>query len=322
MQNSKLNGLKLFETIDITKLDKLIQSDYLHIVPWINPQTGLKVCYDNEKAHLLAIRKKIKSNKLEVLYKSSKIGYGRVYPQKSLSLCSIRRQLRHTLAKDEYVDVDIDNAHPVILMQLCEKNKIECEYLTKYVNNRKKYLQEVMDTYGVDRDQAKQLFIRLAYFGTFEAWKDDCNIDSEVNIKFVKRYTQELQNIGTKVVNANPDLMKKIKKLSKDNEMASLVSTVLQEYEKRILECIFNHLLLKKVISNNAVLCFDGIMIPKANYDAKLLAELSKVVSDEMKFNVNFSAKEMNEDYDIKDIVNEDSLNIKQNSLKRHIVKL
>jgi len=67
-KQSKLNNIKLAETIDIATLDKLIQSDLLQVVPWINPQTGQKVCYDNEKAHLLAIRKKVKNGLLHVNY--------------------------------------------------------------------------------------------------------------------------------------------------------------------------------------------------------------------------------------------------------------
>ena len=105
-EESKLNGIKLTESIDVSLIDKLIQSDLLQTVPWVNPQTGEKVCYDNEKQHLLAIRKKIKNGKLEVIYKNTKIGVGRVYPTKSLSLCSIRRELRHTLAKGNYIDID------------------------------------------------------------------------------------------------------------------------------------------------------------------------------------------------------------------------
>ena len=93
-QTSKLNGVKLFETINVSLLDKLIQSDLLQTVPWINPQTGEKVCYDNEKEHLLAIRKKVKNDKLEVLYKESKVGYGRVYPNKSAGVC-VSHGIRH-----------------------------------------------------------------------------------------------------------------------------------------------------------------------------------------------------------------------------------
>jgi len=313
-KESKLNNIKLSETIDVKILDKLIQSDLLQTIPWINEQTGMHVCYDNEKSHLLAIRKKVKkTGLLEVNYKSTKVGFGRVYAQKSLSLGSIRRELRHTLCKELYTDIDVDNCHPVILKQICEKNNVECKYLTKYVLNRKKYLQQVIDTYGTTRDVAKNLFIRLAYFGSFNAWKDEFNIESTKTLKFIENYTMELKCIGLQIVSANPKLLKTIQKMDKKNDTASLVSTILQEHEKRILECVYSHLQLIKAVYNNAVLCFDGIMIPTKYYDSKLLKQLSEVVKDVLQFDVNFTQKDMDQDYleQIKDIVDTDSFEYK-----------
>jgi hypothetical protein len=294
---SALFNLSLVESIDTSILDKLITSDLLQKDAWINPQTGEKVNYSNEKEHLLALRKKVKSGKLTVTYKATKLNFGRVYPVRSLSLGSIRREIRHTLAKDVYVDVDINNAHPVFLLQLCEENEIDCEYLQKYVRNRDKYLKQVIDTYGVDRDAAKQLFIRLLYFGNFDSWKDDHNIDSEEELPFVHRFSKELKYIGKDIVSANPKLLKQITKTNKKNATATLVSIVLQEHERRCLEAVYNHLRLKKCIINNAVLCFDGIMIPKDQYKPSLLKELAEAVKDDTGFNVTFSTKDMDQDY-------------------------
>jgi hypothetical protein len=36
-------------------------------------------------------------------------------------------------------------------------------------------LQKVIDAYNVTRNDAKGLFIRLAFFGTFYGWKDELN---------------------------------------------------------------------------------------------------------------------------------------------------
>ena len=203
---SVLQDLKLTEMIDTVLLDKLIQSDLLQTDAWIN-NDGEKICYNNEKEHLLALRKKVKNGTLDVTYKTSKLGVGRVYPQKSLSLCSIRREIRHTLANGKYIDIDIDNCHPVLLLQLCEKNDIDCECLTKYVKNRDKHLNQVMTKYNVSRDCAKQLFIRLLYFGSFNRWKDDNDIDEdEDELPFIKAFAKELKYIVKDIVDANPKL--------------------------------------------------------------------------------------------------------------------
>jgi energy-coupling factor transporter ATP-binding protein EcfA2 len=321
-EKSSLDGIKLSETIDVNTLDKLIQSDYLHTDPWINPETGEKVCYDSEKQHLLALRKNIKNNTLSVAYKPSKLGVGRVYAQKSLSLGSIRRELRHTLARDTYTDIDMENCHPVILEQLCRMNNIECDYLTKYVTNRTKYLKEVMDKYQVTRDQAKNLFIRLLYFGNIENWKADNAIVADKDLVFLTKFYKELKCIGLEIVSKNPKLLKLIQKSGKANETASLVSTVLQHYEKKILECVYIYLHSEKVVTDNCVLCFDGIMIPSKNYVEGLLTQLSATVETQLHFQVVFTTKDMKQGYDLPDIENPDSFECKAKEFEKTHCKI
>ena len=57
--------------------------------------------------------------KIKVHYKQNK-SYGRFYAIKSLSLQNIPREIRHTIAKEYYVDIDIKNAHPEFLLKLCK----------------------------------------------------------------------------------------------------------------------------------------------------------------------------------------------------------
>ena len=182
----------------------------------------------------------------------------------------------------------------------------------------------MIETYETTRDIAKNLFIRLAYFGSFDAWKDEFEIKSNKKLKFIENYTMELKCIGLEIVNNNPKLLKSIQKLNKNNETASLVSTLLQEHEKRILECCFNYLRLQNIILDNAVLCFDVIMIPTDKYNIKLLLELSKVVKDELDFDVNFSQKDMNNDYlqEIKDIVDTDGFAFKSEQFELNHCKI
>ena len=96
------------EDINIDILNKLINSDLLQTVSW----TAGSTVFESEKHQLLLLKKQIKNNKLKVSYKRPKYGLGRVYPNKSLSLCSLRREIRHTLANGIYCDIDIANCHP------------------------------------------------------------------------------------------------------------------------------------------------------------------------------------------------------------------
>jgi len=289
------------EDISTDILNKLISSDLLNTVEW----TSGNVTFENEKQQLQMLNKLIKNNKLKVSYKRPKYGLGRVYPYKSLSLCSLRREIRHTLAVGNYVDIDVANAHPEILNQLCVNNNIKTKYLNQYVSNRDAILKETMETYDCERDEAKQLYISLMYYGAFESWEASKNKEPT---DFIYNFVNELKIISQKFIDANPEIVKIVKALQKKNLKGSVMSIILQEKERVILECVYNYLINKKIIvKNDCVLCFDGIMVKQNKYNSKLLDELSAVVLEELKFKLKFTEKGLDDNYleELKSIVYE-----------------
>jgi hypothetical protein len=288
------------EEISTDTLNKLINSNLLNTVQW----TSGNITFENEKQQLQMLNKLIKNNKLKVSYKRPKYGLGRVYPHKSLSLCSLRREIRHTLAFGNYVDIDISNAHPEILNQLCLNNNIKTKYLNQYVNNRDEILMETMTYYECNRDEAKKLYITLMYYGSFDNWGS--NINKEPT-DFIYNFINELKIISEKFISANSDIVKIVKALQKKNLKGSVMSIILQEKERIILECVYNYLIKKKIVQNDCVLCFDGIMIKQNKYNEKLLDELSAVVFEELKFKFKFTEKTLDEHYleELKSIVYE-----------------
>jgi hypothetical protein len=104
------------------------------------------------------------------------------------------------------IDIDIANAHPCILSQLCSKNNWPSPKLQDYVNNREFYLQSVMDRCIVTRNQAKELFLRLSYGGTFVKWMRDELIDfsdiSKHPPHFVAEFERELRTLRNLIVHA------------------------------------------------------------------------------------------------------------------------
>lgn len=328
----KLDELKLSEDVDTTTLDSLITSTLLK-QEFHNPLSTH--FYENEKSQLMKYKQLIKNGKASVKYSKAKnMKYGRVSPFKSLGLFSIRREIRHTLARDNYIDIDIENCHPVLLLQILQANDIECKYLKKYVMNRDEIFEEVKAKYNVSRDEAKLLFLQLMYYGSFESWFKKLNkqsnlsdnddfIDTDENddgatsdenddskpTKFIMKFSKELQQIGDIIVSKNTELKHQIKKRKQEqhktdyNEKATICSYFLQEYECQILETIFLYCLEKKYITNNnAVLCMDGLMIPKENYKPELLQELHELIKRKHGFNLKFTDKAMNQGYSIEQI--------------------
>ena len=92
--------------------------------------------------------------------------FGRLYPKRERggstpSLQGLKRDVRKALAHDQYTDVDMVNAHPVILSQLFLKLGLACPALERYVAEREAVLAET----GLGRDEAKQVFLTLMYGG-------------------------------------------------------------------------------------------------------------------------------------------------------------
>lgn len=315
-QKSKLENLTLREPIDIKILNKLIKSDLL-LNSFNNPMATYT--FSNEREQLIAYKKLIVNGYANVKYNKVKnIAFGRANPNNALGLHNIRRQIRHTLAVDTMVDIDIENAHPTFLYQICKANDIECSNLGDYILNRQDYLNEVIQTYKVSRDNAKKLFIKLLYFGSFETWASDLKIDLEPTLK-IKNFKSEIEKIGKSIVKHNQDLLKIIKKrkselkITEFNEIGTTVSYYLQEIECQILETIYSYCVEDNIINNNiAVLCADGLMIKKENYKPELLNIFSDIIYDKFGLKLIFTQKPLNEGYlDILDehLLTDDQIN-------------
>ena len=110
---------------------------------------------------------------MKYLYKKTR-PFSRVYPEGSVGLCQVRRQIRHTMCNGVYVDIDLVNSHPDILNQLF-KNKFPM--LNEYVNDREKYFNLLCNHYSTfglkldynsstGRDLCKGFFIQNVLYNS------------------------------------------------------------------------------------------------------------------------------------------------------------
>lgn len=297
---SELNKLETTEYIDKQLLKTIIDCVELG-------QTKYKTLYKNEKEFLLKIYNKLteKKNELKVTYNNSpEINIGRVYPLNALSLSQIRRPLRHTLAENNYIDIDIKNAQPSILEQICIFNKIDCPNLTKYINDRELILKETQELYNCTREQAKELFIRLMFLGKFNCWVKDENIINKIPTDYIKLLTNELFNIAQFIIKENIEFHNINKKRASYPE-SSTMSFYLQNIECMILEVIYKYLKSKNLYGTNklpkVILCHDGLMIKKKELldTTQLLKELEDEILTKTTFTLKLEIKEFDEKLDI-----------------------
>jgi len=329
-----LDGMTFIEYIPLDRLNSLLQSTYL-VEKWddkIYSQRNAKYYYENEKQQLLAYKKTFDKNLngFKVTYhKGSKHKWGRVYPSKSLGLTTFRRQIRNTLVKDLYYDIDLSTAQQQILRNICKDNNIPCPAITHYCANRSQILNEVMATYSVEKWVAKQLFIRLMFYGSFHSWIVDNNISNTLPTEFIDNFINELHNIceilwkcNEAIANTSKQLgEEKKKELSPDkanrkskyiNTKGSFFSLYLQEYEYRIVSKVIEWLKTKTSVMKHPTMKtdysvgtyeYDGMKLLKSNVDAygleKLLEDLNAKTLELTSFELNWEVKEIDEVYDL-----------------------
>ena len=317
---SDLDNITLNEYVDVNVLEKLINSTLLK-TKFNNPFSKI---HKTEKNQLIKYRNLIKDNEYaQVQYNRVKgMDCGRVNPKNSLGLYSIRRELRHTLAKHRYTDLDIDCCHQAILSQIIKKNNkirkknnekpIEQEYLKSYIKRRQVWFDAVNEHFNIDtsdpikkKEIPKALFIRIMYGGGLKSWKKDFGIDEKIKpFEELKLFTDEIKNIMQTITDLNPELKQKImdrkeEQKTKDyNLNGSVCSYYLQQKECEILEQLYIHCRKKNLIQNDScVLCADGLMIETQYYYPKLLDEFQDVIKSKFDITLNFSEKKMNQDY-------------------------
>lgn len=289
---SGLNNLPLVETFDVGLLRRLV---------------NLK-CLDNEHKKLLLTYLKNSNTKKgnnDIIYQKGKCGFGRVFPKGNMSLGMMWHKIRHSIANKHYIDIDMVNSQPTILYQICQANNTATPNLESYINNRDIILEDVKAYYKCDRTTAKQLFIILMNSGTFNCWKSD-NInnititDNLPILPFIKNFTNELKSISSHFVLANPKLFKLKQKEKPKHPEASTMATVLQEYECRILEVLFETLGSPK----NASLAFDGLMVPPDTPYS--ITDLIKSVEDKLGFKILLEIKPMDKGFTQEEMIFEE----------------
>lgn len=320
-QNCVLNNIECYEPINIDYLDKLLKSDLLKS-NLNNPFASNK--WNNERQQLLAYKKlynsktkmcTIKYEKVKKPINKNKkskedpekeyIAYGRVNPQNGIGLHNLRKEIRQTLCKDYFIDIDLINAQPSILLQLCKMHDIDADRLEEYVFNRQEKLDEIMSLYKCSKDDAKTLFIILLYYGSFNKWISSRKIDNSDDFKptkFCDKFKKELGEIGKHIMEKNKDIVSFVEeRKDKDanyNQIGSVVSYYLQEIECRVLETVYKYCVKNKyIVGNVCVLAADGIMIEKDKFKPSLLNEFETIVKDKFGFDLKFAVKDMDQDY-------------------------
>ena len=247
---------------------------------------------------------------VETSYQQSTKGLGRYFVEKGLGLSNICREFRHTIAHRSYVDIDMVNAHPVILQFMCQERKIDCPRLTEYINDRESILAEL----GCERDSAKKVFLTVLN-GKKGVIDWICRETKCTKTRFLRRFTAEVYKIRQSFIELyakdyRAHVVRKKKANKKDNFDGSFMNILFCEMENVILQCM-----TKWIIQHNQcegysdwtsnylrypVYCFDGIMV-SGRVDGTVLRQMGQFIKEHVGIDMKLAVKPIDKGFDIDD---------------------
>ena len=262
------------------------------------------------------------------VYDQNRDRQGRYSAVKSNGLGNLPRPIRHTICRDDegrplYVDIDMKNAHPVMLAWLCDKYEAETPRLLDYIARRDEYLEMAKDLlrgYPDEegrpmrgtRDDAKRLYLSWMYGAKIP--KDHPALKNRTLAKFHK----ELEAINSYICQVNPAYVKmakdakrrKAEKITDEakrrkaasNVEGSAVSRLMGDIENTALWIIIGVLKTHGIPVD--VLVFDGLMVRTEYIEGKdltaILREAEAAITREMDgLTIQLTTKDFDEAIDM-----------------------
>lgn len=237
---------------------------------------------------------------------------GRLYAREYEGLQSFPRDIRNSLTKKYYWDIDIENAHYWLMRRFCEKAGIKNEAISYYCENRDAELARV----SKNRDKAKTEFLKTAYGGNVKLHNPDLNDDGEApegDISLIKQIEKEIKTLVKYVKGAYPDIYKlavdKCKRKKewadkKGNKIAwnadyTALALVLQSEERKCLLAIDNY--FKQKSRQMDILIHDGGMVRKLPdetcFPEELLRGAENIVKEQLGYAINLINKPIKTNY-------------------------
>lgn len=259
----------------------------------------------NELSQLEIYKKKFnKKNKSYVVTNElPSHGWGRIFPTNGASLSTMHRGTRHALCIEKYIDIDMVNAHTSIVYQVALKHGMDKPTMKEYIKDPTKHREKLMSFYGCDKAEAKNLYIRLLFGGSFKQWRIDCAKKNCNKITpFEKEFANELNDIKERIYIANQHIKDDVLKydpLKWETEAEAkngVMSLWCQTLERVIQETVISYLVKSKKFNLNDIIpCQDGFMILKELYYNGLLKDCTDIVLKRYDIDINFLNKPFDE---------------------------
>ena len=148
-------------------------------------------------------------------------------------LSYLKKEVRNSIMPKNIKDIDMINSHPVILLNLCQKNGVSCNILKNYVENR----DLILNSFGDNKKSDKELFLTILNGGFKDKYSDDNRINNY--LKLLEKEIIEIQNY----------FYSKDKRYFEKgfNYLGKNLSRIILDIENQILQIMINYFILKRV---------------------------------------------------------------------------
>ena len=186
---------------------------------------------------------------------------GRKFAKGSLSMQTISRKIRHSIADNKHLDLDLKNAGCKIVECMMDKMGVNVPWLEDFNNNRELKLSEL----EVSRDVAKKAISSLLSGGK----RDYRNIKNKPQWLEDLEYEISCIHDHLEKTHADFEAFRKEKLLEKTqnndyNIQGKFLNFLIIKMEDDILMSVYKFLKEPK----NCVLCFDGLQVLASEYDS------------------------------------------------------
>ena len=262
---------------------------------------------DQQRIYMQAYHEKMEACRkpewIPTLYAQTKDSDGRMFGKHCFQ--GMERELRHTLARQHYLDIDIVNCHPVLLQHYCRGKGIPCPHLDYYILNRQQCFEAFMEEMKCSRDVAKMTYLQVVNDGgkrVMQFCKNQGFRDFFDEMVTIREIIMKLEPRLLKHAKARVEEKKKMHPGRSFSVAGSCVNILLCQRENQCLMAMYDLLQSREVSVGSLV--FDGLMIHKPDKDVvydlnELLRAMEQHVLAEVGVAIKIEEKPMNQGLDI-----------------------
>lgn len=229
------------------------------------------------------IKNRVRGNQVDVIYKLGKDCkhefLGRFCALRGIGLQTLGRDIRNAICRQFYWDIDMINAQPTLLIQVCETRGLVCSALKKYCEQREELLTDVCNELNIQRWEAKQRIVSLLFGGSVE----------DMPTFFKNELYPELRNIQKAIWNETGYTFLK----NKPNCYGKALAYFLQTEERKCLLAMDKY--LSKKGRSLDVFQHDGGNVRKLPNETTfpLLRETEAYIKQETGYSIGLAVKSM-----------------------------